>query len=56
MRKIGEELGGSERKTKRITFKGNEKNQMIVPWKEERKAPLVCKKKPKRSNKGGEKN
>jgi hypothetical protein len=47
LRKIGEELGGSERKTKRITFKGNEKNQMIVPWKEERKAPLVLQKETK---------
>jgi hypothetical protein len=45
LKKRGKELGKSERKTKKVTFRGSEKNQMIVPWKEERKAPLVLQKK-----------
>lgn len=35
------------KKTKRVTSRGGEKNQMIVPWKEERKAPLVRQKETK---------
>jgi hypothetical protein len=43
----GKELGGSERKTRRKTLRGSEKNQTILCWKEEGKASLALQKETK---------
>jgi hypothetical protein len=45
LKRRGEDLGGSKRKTRMKTLRGNEKNQTIVCWKKEGKASLMLQKK-----------